>query len=74
MLLLLLLLCVRKRKNLQNVLLDEGMKVITEKLDIMNFFKKLYRDEKLQEKDIILHDSIEMSDECKEKLLSVYKK
>jgi hypothetical protein len=67
-------LCVRKRKNLQNVLLDEGMKVITEKLDIMNLFKKIYRDEKLQEKEMVSHDSIEMSDECKENLLSVYKK
>ena len=36
-------LCVRKRKNIQNILLDEGMKVITEKLDIMNLFKNLYR-------------------------------
>ena len=32
-------LCIRKRKNMQNVLLDEGMKVITEKLDILNLFK-----------------------------------
>ena len=67
-------LCVRKRKNLQNVLLDEGMKVITEKLDIMNLFKKIYRDEKLQEKEMVSSDSIEMSDECKENLLNVYKK
>ncbi len=66
-------LCVRKRKNMQNVLLDEGMKIITEKLDLMNIFKKLYREEKLQEKENI-SDVIEMSDECKKNLMIVYKK
>ena len=61
-------LCVRKRKNIQNVLLDEGMKIITEKLDIMNLFKKLYIDEKIQENTKIKDITIEMSDECKEKV------
>ena len=61
-------LCVRKRKNVQNVLLDEGMKVITEKLDIMNLFKKLYIDEIIQEKVKIKDVKIEMSEECKENL------
>ena len=67
-------LCVRKRKNMENALIDEGMKVITEKLDIMNLFKKLYRDELLQEKENIKDDIIEMSEECKAKLHSLYKK
>ncbi len=31
----------RKKNNLHNILLDEGMKVVTEKLDILNIFKKL---------------------------------
>ena len=34
-------LCVRKRKNIENILLDEGMKIIIEKLDIINIFKNL---------------------------------
>ena len=59
-------LCIRKWKNVQNVLLDEGMKVITEKLDIMNLFKKLYIDEKIQEKANIKDVTIELSYECKE--------
>ena len=67
-------LCVRKRKNMENALIDEGMKIITEKLDIMNLFKKLYRDELLQEKENIKDDIIEMSEECKAKLHSLYKK
>ena len=67
-------LCVRKRKNLENALIDEGMKLITEKLDIMNLFKKLYRDELLQERVNIKDDIIEMSEECKENLHSLYQK
>ena len=44
------------------------MKVITEKLDIMNLFKKLYIDEIIQEKVKIKDVKIEMSEECKENL------
>jgi len=66
-------LCARKRKNIQNVLLDEGMKIIIEKLDIMNLFKKIYRDEKLQEKLDDNDEYIEMTDECKTKLHDIYK-
>ena len=66
-------LCVRKRKNIQNILLDEGMKVITEKLDIMNLFKNLYRNEKIQEKEINQEEIIEMSEKCKVNLQNLYK-
>ena len=66
-------LCVRKRKNIQNILLDEGMKVITEKLDIMNLFKNLYRNEIIQEKEINQEEIIEMSDNCKVNLRKLYK-
>ena len=59
---------------MQNVLLDEGMKVIIEKLDILNLFKKIYRAERLQEIDNLFEDYIEMSDECKQNLLNLYKK
>ena len=67
-------LCVRKRKNMENILINEGMKVITEKLDIINLFKKLVKDEIIQERENIINDSIEMSDECKANLYSIYKK
>lgn len=66
-------LCARKRKNIQNILLDEGMKIIIEKLDIMNLFNKIYRDEKLQEKLDEKDEYIEMSDECKTKLYEINK-
>jgi hypothetical protein len=35
-------LCLRRRKNLQNDLLNKGMKLVHQKLDIFNIFKKLY--------------------------------
>jgi hypothetical protein len=66
-------LCARKRKNVQNILLDEGMKIIIEKLDIINLFKKIYRDEKLQTKIETKEEIIEMSDECKKNLHDLFK-
>ena len=66
-------LCARKRKNVQNILLDEGMKIIIEKLDIINLFKKIYRDEKLQLKTQDKEEIIEMSEECKNNLHELFK-
>lgn len=40
--------CIRIPKNMKNLLLDEGMKVIMEQLEIFNLFMKLYKEEKLQ--------------------------
>jgi hypothetical protein len=34
--------CLRRKKNLQNDLLNKGMKLVHQKLDIFNIFKKLY--------------------------------
>jgi hypothetical protein len=34
--------CLRKRKNIQNILLDEGMKMVSEYLDIINMFKRAF--------------------------------
>ena len=66
-------LCARKRKNMQNILLNEGMKIIIEKLDIINVFKKIYRDEKVQSKIETKEEIIEMSDECKKNLHNLFK-
>ena len=59
--------CIRKRKNLNNYLLDEALKIIVEKLDILNIFRKLYRDEKIQEQ-FKVENIIDMSDECKQNI------
>ena len=63
----------RKRNIIQNVLLNEGMSIINDKLDIFNIFDKLYRDEKIHEK-LMRHEVIEMTDETKAKLRSIYNK
>jgi len=63
---------VRKRKNLQNILLNEGMKLIIEKLDLLNLFRTIYRDEKIHLK-IKNEDLINMSKMCKKNLEVMYK-
>ena len=65
--------CSRRRKNIQNYLLDEGMNIICEKLDIFNIFDKIYKDEEIMEK-IICNKNIEMSSKCKIKLQSLNNK
>ena len=66
--------CVRSISNLNNTLIDEGMKLIVEQLDILNIFRKNLaeskREKQLKEKGIIL----EMSDECKINLVEQSKK
>ena len=57
-------LCVRKRKNLTNILLDEGKKLIIEKLDIIYIFKELFHNEDALDNEGI----IKMSETCKMKL------
>ena len=61
---------IRKRKIIQNFLLDEGMNIISEKMDIFNIFEKMYKDEEIMDK-IVCNKTIEMSDECKIKLRSI---
>jgi len=58
----------RKKKNIQNVLLDEGMRLIEEKLDIINIFKKTYSIESIEKTLKIKENALEMSDTCKQKL------
>ena len=40
--------CIRKRKNVNNYVLEEGLGLIAQRLDILNIFKRLYYDEKIQ--------------------------
>ena len=61
--------CIRKRKNVNNFVLDEGLNIISKRLDVLNIFKRLYFDEKSQESNLKEKEEIEMSDTCKEKLL-----
>ena len=60
--------CVRSISSTNNTLLDEGMRLIVEQLDVLNIFRKLYieakREKELKEKSV----KVEMSDECKKNL------
>ena len=60
-------LCTRKRKKVENILIDEGMNLFTEKLDVINIFSKLL---KLENFEKINKDAkpLGMSDECKIRL------
>ena len=61
----------RKRKNLDNLLLDEGINIIYEKLDVLNVFDKIYKVDQTLEK-VEENELFEvMSNECKIKLLSI---
>ena len=61
------ILCTRKRKNVKNILIDEGMELFSEKLDVINIFNQLIRVEKFEH---VINElkPIEMSDECKLRL------
>ena len=58
----------RKKNNIQNVLMDEGMDLIVETLDIMNVFKKIYNLNNMEE---TLKDNY-MTEKCKMKIESLY--
>ena len=57
---------VRRRKILDNILIDEGMDFISKRLDIFNLFEKIYKVELRNEK--INNKLLSMSDECKTRL------
>ena len=54
---------VRRRKIMENYLLNEGMDIISRRLDIFNMFEKIYKAE--QRNEPITNRSFSMSDECK---------
>ena len=63
----------RKKKNIQNILLDEGMNVIAENLDIMNIFNKIYIADIIGQSLKKNENIFDMSDTCKQKLQDLVK-
>ena len=61
--------CTSKKKNVNKVLFEEGSKIITERLDILNIFNNLYITEMIQKKVGIEAKGINMSKNCKNNLL-----
>ena len=64
------MLCIRNTKNLQNILLEEGMNIIIEKLDILHIFRKILKDDMNNEK-LEKIEVIGMSDKCKQNLENI---
>ena len=65
--------CLKKRNIIQNVLIEEGMKIISENLDIFNIFTRLQKGKK--EKQSLIkekEDTIKMSDACQKKLKDIH--
>ena len=65
-------LCARKFNNFQNLLLDEGMEIIMQKLDILYIFKKIVREEKMEKNFGLLDIEYDMTEEGKQKLYKMY--
>ena len=60
--------CIRKRKNVNNYVLNEGLNIIGQRLDIINIFKKLYYDEKVQKYYVKQTEELPMSEKKKKKI------
>ena len=56
---------------MQYVLLDEGMKLIVEKLDLRNIFRTIYKEEKMN-LNFATGEFIQMSDNCKKNIEDIY--
>ena len=61
----------KKREHFENILLEEGMKIILKKLDVQNLFKKIYKDNPEIDKKNTDSEYIEMSEFCKKELRNV---
>ena len=57
--------CIKKDRNLNKYMFEEGVKLFTAKLDIINLFNKIIVVEKMQNSFNIDEKYIEMSEECK---------
>lgn len=64
-------LCTRKRKNMENILIDEGMRMISQNLDVLKIFINQMKVNNYMEQSKDRH-TIRMSDECKRKIVDYY--
>ena len=65
--------CVRNKKNIQNIMLDEGMELIKSNLDIINIFRKLYTIDNIEENNKTTEKILGMSEKCKNDILYMRK-
>ena len=55
---------------MQNTLIDEGISIFRKKMDLLRFFKKLYKDDEKDEENA----TFSMSDPCKNTVFEILKK
>ena len=60
--------CSNRKKNVNKILIEEGSKLITERLDILNMFSQLYIIELMQKKLGVEAKGMNMSENCKNNL------
>ena len=60
--------CSSRKKNVNKVLFEEGSKLITERLDLLNMFSHLYIIELIQKKLGVEAKGMNMSNHCKNNL------
>ena len=61
-------------ENISNILLDEGMKIIYEQLDIFNIFRRLFEISKLDNMTLKEEIKNQMSDECRQRIGNLFNK
>ena len=60
--------CTSRKRNLNKILFEEGSKLITQRLEIMNMFNELHLIEVIRKKLGIEEKGLNMSDRCKDHL------
>ena len=65
--------CLSSKTNMEKVIFDEGTKLISKNLDIMNIFDKLYLIEKIQKNVNVDLEYMDMTERFKRKVDSVLK-
>ena len=63
--------CLSSKTNMEKVIFDEGTKLISKNLDIMNIFDKLYLIEKIQKNVNVDLDYMDMTERFKKKVEKV---
>ena len=63
--------CTSRKRNINKVMFEEGSKILTQKLDILNMFHTLYNYELIEKKMGTQPMEIDMSDNCKRALIII---
>ena len=57
--------CTSRKKNVNKLLFEEGSKILTQRLDVVNIFNQLYINEMMHKKLGTVPEDIDMSERCK---------